>query len=79
MIYLISINFGFQSNLHKLFHCILVNGQSRDAGLKFLANIIANNEKRAQIHVEERRVAGDGVMINFLSVMQELAYKVIIF
>ncbi|XP_076039140.1 ubiquitination factor E4B isoform X2 [Oratosquilla oratoria] len=62
--------------LHKLVHSILANSTSREAGLKFLASVLRSNEKRAQIHVEERLVSGDGHMINFLSVMQLLSYKV---
>ncbi|XP_053651922.2 ubiquitin conjugation factor E4 B isoform X2 [Cherax quadricarinatus] len=62
--------------LHKLFHSMLVNTMSREPVLSFLAKIIQHNERRAQIHVEERLVAGDGPMINLLSVLQQLCFKV---
>nr|CAD7392943.1 unnamed protein product [Timema cristinae] len=62
--------------LHKVFHDILVNGSSREATLSYLAMLLRNNEKRAQIHIDERSVAGDGFMLNLLSVMQMLAIKV---
>lgn len=44
--------------------------------LNFLAVLLKHNEKRAQIQVQERNVAGDGFMLNFLSIMQMLAVKV---
>ncbi|XP_071535625.1 ubiquitin conjugation factor E4 B-like [Panulirus ornatus] len=62
--------------LHKLFHSMLVNTSSREPVLSFLAKVIRYNERRAQIHVEERLVAGDGPMINLLSVLQQLSFKV---
>ncbi|XP_042239775.1 ubiquitin conjugation factor E4 B-like isoform X2 [Homarus americanus] len=62
--------------LHKLFHSILVNTNSREPVLLYLAKVIRYNERRAQIHVEERLVAGDGPMINLLSVLQQLCFKV---
>nr|CAD7587727.1 unnamed protein product [Timema genevievae] len=62
--------------LHKVFHDILVNGSSREATLSYLAMLLRNNEKRAQIQIDERLVAGDGFMLNLLSVMQMLAIKV---
>lgn len=65
--------------LHKIFHDILVNNSSRESTLSYLATILRNNEKRAQIHVDERILAGDGFMLNVLSVMQMLAVKVSIF
>nr|CAD7398434.1 unnamed protein product [Timema poppensis] len=63
-------------NTRVMFHDILVNGSSREATLSYLAMLLRNNEKRAQIHIDERSVAGDGFMLNLLSVMQMLAIKV---
>ena len=65
-----------RKDLHRLIHTVLVNGASRDAALGFLAQVLERNGKRAQMHVDERVVAGDGFMINFVSVMQQLANKV---
>ncbi|XP_063243821.1 ubiquitin conjugation factor E4 B [Bacillus rossius redtenbacheri] len=62
--------------LHKVFHDVLVNGASREAALEYLALLLSRNEKRAQMHVEERALAGDGFMLNVLSVMQLLAVKI---
>jgi len=62
--------------LHKMFHDILVNSNSREAMLAYIAALLRNNEKRTQIRAEERALAGDGFMLNLLSVMQLLAVKV---
>ena len=62
--------------LHKVFHDILVCNSSREDTLSYLAALLRNNEKRAQIQVDERSLAGDGFMLNLLSIMQFLAVKV---
>ncbi|XP_046673336.1 ubiquitin conjugation factor E4 B isoform X1 [Homalodisca vitripennis] len=62
--------------LHKIFHDVLVNSSSREAMLAYIAALLRNNEKRSQIRAEERALAGDGFMLNLLSVMQLLAVKV---
>ena len=66
----------FQGSTHKLIHSILVNNTSRDAALNFLQEVLVRNVKRQQLQVMERYVAGDGFMLNFLSVMQHLSSKV---
>lgn len=55
---------------------MLVNSASREPTLKYLAHLLKHNEKRAQILGDERALAGDGFMLNLLSVMQLLAVKV---
>ncbi|GLG94106.1 Ubiquitin conjugation factor E4 B [Gryllus bimaculatus] len=62
--------------LHKVFHDVLVCSASRKSMLTYLSALLHINEKRAQIQVEERALAGDGFMLNLLSVMQMLAVKV---
>lgn len=62
--------------LHKLFHSMLVNTASREPVLAFLGRMISLNHRRAQIHVEEQLVAGDGAMVNLVSVLQQLCFKV---
>lgn len=62
--------------LHKIFHDVLANVPSRDAMLEYMASLLKNNEKRAQLQMEERNLAGDGFMLNLLSIMQMLAIKV---
>lgn len=44
--------------------------------MSYLAALLRTNEKRAQIQVDERSLAGDGFMLNVLSIMQFLAVKV---
>ncbi|GLV34489.1 Ubiquitination factor E4B [Carabus blaptoides fortunei] len=62
--------------LNKTFHDILANSSSRDAMLAYLAALLRHNEKRAQIQMEERTLAGDGFMLNLLSVLQLLAVRI---
>ena len=63
-------------SLHKLTHALLVNSTTRECTLNYLSAVINRNAKRQQMHVNERQVAGDGFMLNVLSVMQQLASKV---
>ncbi|XP_046429762.1 ubiquitin conjugation factor E4 B [Neodiprion fabricii] len=66
-----------RSSLHKMFHAILANSSScREATLAYLAALLRHNEKRAQIQTEEFALAGDGFMLNLLSVLQMLAVKI---
>ena len=65
-----------RTSLHKLFYAILLNVSSRDAALKFLSECLIRNAKRKQMQVNESTVAGDGFMLNILSVLQHLASKV---
>lgn len=67
---------NIRNTLHRLFHCILANQDSRDVCLKYLGQILKNNEKRAQLAMEERMLAGDGFMLNLLSVLQFLSVKI---
>lgn len=62
--------------LNKIFHDILANTSSRDAMLNYLATLLRHNEKRAQLQTEERTLAGDGFMLNLLSVLQLLAVRI---
>ncbi|KAG7198729.1 hypothetical protein KM043_001720 [Ampulex compressa] len=62
--------------LHKILHAILANSNCRDATLTYLAALLRHNEKRAQIQTEEFSLAGDGFMLNLLSVLQMLSVKI---
>lgn len=62
--------------LYKIFHDVLVNVGSRDAMLEYIAKLLVLNEKRSQLQMEERNLAGDGFMLNLLSVLQMLCAKV---
>lgn len=63
-------------SLHKLFHDVLANSNSRDSMLLYLSTLLKQNEKRAQIQAAGRTLAGDGFMLNLLSILQMLAVKV---
>lgn len=65
-----------RSLLHKIFHSVLANSTSRDAMLNYMSKLLMYNEKRSQLQMEERNLAGDGFMLNLLSVLQMLAVKV---
>lgn len=67
-----------RNSCYKLIHAILVNGSSRDSAMNFIQEVLVRNVKRQQLQVNERMVAGDGFMLNFLSVMQHLSSKVVI-
>lgn len=62
--------------LYKIFHDVLVNTGSRDAMLEYISKLLVLNEKRSQLQMEERTLAGDGFMLNLLSVLQMLCAKV---
>ncbi|EFA08149.1 ubiquitin conjugation factor E4 B [Tribolium castaneum] len=61
---------------HRIFHYLLANPESRDGCLNYLAKVLKYNEKRAQLQMEERSLAGDGFMLNLLSVLQMLSMKI---
>lgn len=65
-----------RTSLHKMLHAILANSNCRDSMLTYLAALLRHNEKRAQIQTEEFSLAGDGFMLNLLSVLQMLSVKI---
>ncbi|XP_033342971.1 ubiquitination factor E4B isoform X1 [Megalopta genalis] len=65
-----------RTSLHKMLHAILANSNCRDNMLTYLATLLRHNEKRAQIQTEEFSLAGDGFMLNLLSVLQMLSVKI---
>lgn len=65
-----------RGELYKIFHAILVNADSRDSAMNFIAYVLKANERRAQLQVDERLVSNDGFMLNFLTVLQQLAVKI---
>ena len=66
----------FRKQLYELFYPILVTKSSRPACLDWLAAALTRNSKRQQLQANERLVAGDGFMLNLVSVLQFLAVKV---
>ncbi|XP_068966391.1 ubiquitin conjugation factor E4 B [Bombus flavifrons] len=67
---------SIRTSLHKIFHAILASSNCREAMLTYLATLLRYNEKRAQIQTEEFSLAGDGFMLNLLSVLQKLSVKI---
>ncbi|XP_057653177.1 ubiquitin conjugation factor E4 B [Diorhabda carinulata] len=61
---------------HRIFHFMMANQDSRDFCLNYIAQILKYNEKRSQLQMEERTLAGDGFMLNLLSVLQFLSLKI---
>lgn len=60
----------------KIFHFMMANQESRDICLNYIAQLLKYNEKRSQLQMEERALAGDGFMLNLLSVLQNLSAKI---
>lgn len=44
--------------------------------LNYITKMLIYNEKRCKMRVDERTIAGDGFMLNLLTVLQELCVKV---
>lgn len=65
-----------RTSLHKMLHAILATSTCREATLAYLAALLCHNEKRAQIQTEEFTLAGDGFMLNLLSVLQMLSVRI---
>lgn len=65
-----------RTTLHNVFFTLIQNVESRNKTLEYLAEILKINEKRIQYNADERNLAKDGFMLNFMSVMQHLAVKV---
>lgn len=61
---------------HRIFHFMMANQDSRDQCLNYIAQILKYNDKRSQLQMEERTLAGDGFMLNLLSVLQFLSVKI---
>lgn len=62
--------------LHKLFYTFILNKDTRDVVLKYIAELLKQNAKRTQYNADERSLAQDGFMINLMAVMQKLSVKV---
>ena len=66
----------YRKQLHDVFYPILVTKSSRPACLSWLAAALTRNSKRQQLQANERLVAGDGFMLNLVSLLQLLCSKV---
>uniref|UniRef100_A0A182QL45 Ubiquitin conjugation factor E4 B n=1 Tax=Anopheles farauti TaxID=69004 RepID=A0A182QL45_9DIPT len=62
--------------LHSIFLVLLTNQYSRFEMLNYIAAILKSNAKRIQYNADERFLAKDGFMLNFMSVLQLLSVKI---
>lgn len=62
--------------LHKLFYTFILNRDTRDTVLKYIAELLKQNAKRTQYNADERSLAQDGFMLNLMAVMQQLSIKI---
>lgn len=62
--------------LFKLFYAFIVNKDTREVVLKYIAALLNHNSKREQYNADERSLAPDGFMLNLMSVLQQLSIKV---
>ncbi|XP_035295302.1 ubiquitin conjugation factor E4 B isoform X2 [Cricetulus griseus] len=65
-----------RQELFKILHSILLNGETREAALSYMAAIVNANMKKAQMQADDRLVSTDGFMLNLLWVLQQLSTKI---
>uniref|UniRef100_A0A2K6FQK0 Ubiquitin conjugation factor E4 n=1 Tax=Propithecus coquereli TaxID=379532 RepID=A0A2K6FQK0_PROCO len=65
-----------RQELFKILHSILLNGETREAALGYMAAVVNANVKKAQMQTDDRLVSTDGFMLNFLWVLQQLSTKI---
>ncbi|KAG8434802.1 hypothetical protein GDO86_012957 [Hymenochirus boettgeri] len=65
-----------RQDMFRIIHSILLNGESREAALNYMASVVNTNIKKAQIQTDDRLVSTDGFMMNFLWVLQQLSTKI---
>ncbi|NXD79654.1 UBE4B factor, partial [Halcyon senegalensis] len=65
-----------RQELFKILHSVLLNGETREAALNYMAAIVNANMKKAQMQTDDRLVSTDGFMLNFLWVLQQLSTKI---
>uniref|UniRef100_A0A8C9FS49 Ubiquitin conjugation factor E4 core domain-containing protein n=1 Tax=Pavo cristatus TaxID=9049 RepID=A0A8C9FS49_PAVCR len=65
-----------RQELFKILHSILLNGETREAALGYMAAVVNANMKKAQMQTDDRLVSTDGFMLNFLWVLQQLSMKI---
>nr|KAF6294443.1 ubiquitination factor E4B [Pipistrellus kuhlii] len=65
-----------RQELFKTLHSILLNGETREAALSYMAAVVNANMKKAQMQTDDRLVSTDGFMLNFLWVLQQLSTKI---
>ncbi|XP_042551573.1 ubiquitin conjugation factor E4 B isoform X2 [Dipodomys spectabilis] len=65
-----------RQELFKILHSVLLNGETREAALGYMAAVVNANIKKAQMQTDDRLVSTDGFMLNFLWVLQQLSTKI---
>ncbi|XP_052356461.1 LOW QUALITY PROTEIN: ubiquitin conjugation factor E4 B-like [Oncorhynchus keta] len=65
-----------RGDLFKILHNILLNGETREVALNYMAALVNRNVKKAQMQTDDKLVSTDGFMITFLSVLQQLSMKI---
>ncbi|XP_065061334.1 ubiquitin conjugation factor E4 B-like isoform X1 [Rhopilema esculentum] len=65
-----------RSELFKIVYNNLLNQESREACLQYIANILNRNNKKSQLQADDKLLSKDGLLINLLSVLQQLCIKV---
>ncbi|XP_015263152.1 PREDICTED: ubiquitin conjugation factor E4 B, partial [Gekko japonicus] len=65
-----------RQELFKTLHSVLLNGETREAALSYMAAMVNANMKKAQMQTDDRLVSTDGFMLNFLWVLQQLSTKI---
>ncbi|XP_061592345.1 ubiquitin conjugation factor E4 B isoform X2 [Cololabis saira] len=65
-----------RSDMFKVLHNILLNGETRELALTCMAGLVNYNVKKAQMQTDDKLVSTDGFMLNFLWVLQQLSMKI---
>ncbi|KAM4610371.1 ubiquitin conjugation factor E4 B isoform 2-T2 [Polymixia lowei] len=65
-----------RGDLFKILHNILLNGETRELALNYMATLVNCNVKKAQMQTDDKLVSTDGFMLNFLWVLQQLSMKI---
>uniref|UniRef100_A0A8C9VGD6 Ubiquitin conjugation factor E4 B n=1 Tax=Scleropages formosus TaxID=113540 RepID=A0A8C9VGD6_SCLFO len=65
-----------RGDLFKIVHSILLNGETREAALSYMAAVVNRNTRKAQMQTDDKLVSTDGFMLNFLWVLQQLSMKI---
>ncbi|XP_068599959.1 ubiquitin conjugation factor E4 B [Brachionichthys hirsutus] len=65
-----------RGDLFKILHNILLNGETRESALNYMAALVNYNVKKAQMQTDDKLVCADGFMLNFLWVLQQLSMKI---
>ncbi|XP_058498859.1 ubiquitin conjugation factor E4 B isoform X3 [Solea solea] len=65
-----------RGDLFKILHNVLLNGETRELALNYMAALVNYNVKKAQMQTDDKLVSTDGFMLNFLWVLQQLSMKI---